>query len=431
MPTHEFNKRDVGLKLITFLQVFTITICSIKKVTLESLAFECEELQHGLTITKQALQKRLYEGKKSLELLLAATIITVMTYKIDEPTTVTVLNQFSAVLITDATTISLPEKLEEYHKGLGGTNAKSAMKIQATYDIKTKCFRKISLRDNATESDCSYMDELIKDIKPNELYINDLGYYSVAHFIKIDEKGAYFISKIKSNTILYAENGSKISIARKHKRSNYIDEIVTIKGSNKKSMKVRLCGIKLPPKVYDERIRKARKASKSGLTKEKIERLKWILIVTNVSEDMLDNQAVCEIYRIRWTIELIFKTWKSHFSIDKMNNIGKDYWDCLILGRLIVITMLTALHSKLHFLVLQTSGRGVSFLRFMKHMSDSLDKVMDLFTYKISDEEMIITINRVIRFSLIEKRKRKTTEETIAGFDMPSDCINLISDLAV
>ena len=159
-----------------------------------------------------------------------------------------------------------------------------------------------------------------------------------------------------------------------------------------------------------------------------MERLKWIFIITNVPEDMLSYEAVCEIYRIRWQIELIFKSWKSHFSIDKMNNIGKDYWDCLLYGRLILITMLTSLHSHLHFLLLDISKRGISFLRFMRNILDNLDAIMNFCTYKKSDEDMSITINRVILASLLERRKRKTTEQAILDFDIPCDCINLITD---
>jgi len=433
MNADEFNERDTGLSLLTFIYVFTITICTMKHVTLEGLAIKCQELQYGLSLSKQALHKRLAKGKKELEKLLAFTVLMTMMYKVEKPNTAVVLKQFAAVLITDATIITLPDKLAIYHQGLGGTNADSAMKIQATYDLIGKTFRKISQRNSSKENDTAYMDELIENINANELSITDLGYFGVRHFKKIDEKGAYFISKIKSNTILYnVENGKSIRIVDELKDKDDTDQMVMIKGDNGKiSMKVRLCGIKLPSKVYAERIRKARKENAGKtLSKEKRERLKWILIITNVPEDMLSFDAVCEIYRLRWTIELIFKSWKSYFSIDKMNNIGKDYWDCLLYGRLIIITMLTALHSQFHYSLLETSERGISFLRFMKNMRDNLDTIMNYFIYQKSDEDISITINRVIFASLIEKRRRKTTEQTIAVYDLPCDCIKLISDLA-
>ena len=37
--------------------------------------------------------------------------------------------------------------------------------------------------------------------------------------------------------------------------------------------------------------------------------------------------------------KLIFKSWKSYFDIDKMHNVGKDYLECIIYGKLIVISL--------------------------------------------------------------------------------------------
>jgi len=430
-----FNKRSTGINLQTFLRVFTISVCFMAKVTLEGLAIKCQELQYGLKITKQALQKRLQAGKKELQALLSTATLFAMSQTVETPGVARAMEQFAAILITDATTISLPDKLAAFHKGLGGTNSKSAMKIQATYDVKSKAYRKISQRSSARENDAAYMEELITQIKANELSITDLGYYGVGHFKKISEKGAYFISKIKSNTVLYSENDKLINLVRELRGKSFIDKAVSIKGdAGKTVMQVRLCGIKLPSTVYSERIRKANKKAKStGKTLSKVERerLKWILMITNISQNMLDCRDVCELYRIRWQIELIFKSWKSHFAIDKMNNIGKDYWDCLLYGKLIVITLLTALHSHFNNWFMQQEVRGISFLRFMKNMRDNLDKLMDFFTFRISIEQLLLVLNRILHTSRLEKRRRKTSEQVLSDFNLPYDCLHLIEDFHV
>jgi len=361
-------------------------------------------------------------------------MISVIKYKEEQPIIAEVLNQFNAVIITDSITLSLPDKLEEYHKGLGGTNATSAMKIQASYDIKSKTFRKIATKDNARENDAGYNNELIESLKPNELSIADLGYYSVGGFIKIAKKGAYYISKIKSNTIIYTVTNEPIDMESMLKKSNgFIDMPVIIKGeAGTLSIKVRLCGLKLPSEVYAERLRKAyKKNSNKTLTKDEKERLKWILIVTNIPKEKMNCEAICETYRIRWQIELIFKSWRSHFTIDKINNIGKNYWDCLLYGKLVVITMLTSVYSRLYHNTLQSTNRRVSYLRFMKNICEDLNILSDFWLYKISEEQVDSGLKRIIRASLVEKRiKRKTTEQLIEAFDIPSDFREMISDFA-
>ena len=324
----EFNKRDCGMKQSTFMIIFTMIASRLKNVTLEGLALRSQGIQYGLRLTKQALLNRLGVGKKALQILLANVILETTRYKMDSPNVAKVLNQFRAVYITDATTISLPDKLTKYHKGLGGTNAISAIKIQATYEIKSKTFKKICNRENATENDNKYMKELLDEIEAGDLSITDLDYYSVGNFAAIDAKGAYFLSKIKMNTILYtledkpinmekllAKNLRKVTLGKSDlcyvEQIAAIDQMVQIKGEKGQTMKVRLCGIKVTEKVYAERIRKANqkaKATGGTLTQKEKEQLKWILIITNIPKRMLDYDAVCEIYRIRWQIELIFKS---------------------------------------------------------------------------------------------------------------------------
>ena len=420
-----FNRRDIGLKLSTFLIVFTICACMMKNVTLEGLAIKCEKLQYGLHYTKQALKQRLGAGNKELIILLSTLMISITKPVEKDPLIAAALKQFTAVLLTDATTISLPDKLSKEHKGLGGTNAKSAMKIQGTYDVISKQFRKIAHIANATENDATYMDELIKLIKAGELTINDLGYYGVNYFQQIDEKGAYFMSKIKSNTKLYTEENQPINLARELRGKSFIDKTVIIKGDGGKlSMAVRICGVRLSEKDYNKRLRKANKKAKSSgktLSKEEKIRLKWVFIITNVPIEMLDCRTICEMYRLRWQIELVFKSWKSHFAIDQMNNVGKDYWDCLLFGKLAIITMLTVMHSHVHYFMLKTSDRGVSFLRFMEHMREELDIILDCLTFDATICQSAIDINRIIRASLLEKRQRKTTEQSIFDFQAPYD----------
>jgi len=420
-----FNRRKSGIDQKTFLLIFTTYACSTIKPTLEGLALKCQEIQNGLSFTKQALLKRLPQGRKALENLLGDVISQNITYKTINKKSAVVFEQFSSVDVTDATTVSLPDKLARCHLGLGGTNSKSALKIQATYDVKNKELKKVSIRSSARENDASYMEEIIEMAEPGSLTITDLGYYSVSGFQKIATKGAYFISKIKSNTVIYNENGEIINLTQVLKCKDFVDMQVSIRGDCRKiSMSLRLCGLKLPQKAYAKRLRNANKAAKQKnkrLSKEKKERLKWILVITNVPQDMLCCEAVCEVYRIRWQIEIIFKAWKSHFSIDKFNTIGKNYLDCLLYGKLIAITVLTSMHSRLHTAVCNADGNGVSIYRFMKNMVANMGIILCYLVQISTLYEVESYIYRITRASLIEKRNRLTSEQSISSFDVPAD----------
>lgn len=65
-------------------------------------------------------------------------------------------------------------------------------------------------------------------------------------------------------------------------------------------------------------------------------------------------------------------------------------------------------------------------MRFMKNIQQELDKIVDYFTESNQGKKLIAAINRVIKSSLIENRKRKTTEQSIASFDLPIEVLKML-----
>lgn len=78
--------------------------------------------------------------------------------------------------------------------------------------------------------------------------------------------------------------------------------------------------VRLPNNISAERIRKARKSDKTkgkDLTKAEIKLLAWNLMISNIPADMLGTATICELYRIRWQVELIFKCWRGVLGLIK------------------------------------------------------------------------------------------------------------------
>ena len=101
----------------------------------------------------------------------------------------------------------LPKKFNNEFKGSWGSSSKSAIKIQLQYDLlsgKLICCDTYS----GTESDGKYVDVMDNYTKAGDLRLSDLGYYKVDYLKKTDEKKAFFISKLKSTSIVYKKNPS-------------------------------------------------------------------------------------------------------------------------------------------------------------------------------------------------------------------------------
>jgi hypothetical protein len=418
-----FNKRKTGIKAVTFFKAFTIGIWNAHDITLDIIAGKCEEFQDGFRIKKQSLLNRLKLGKELMKQALGMATNFVLKNSLRNET-IEVLKQFRDVLICDSTTISLPDKLKDTYKGMGGRNAASALKIQAVYSIISHRFGKMELT-SGTSSDRKYTDAIVEMLKPLELVIFDLGYFTTKAFRDIINKGGYFVSRIKTNTLFYVESMTmegafdKINLLELLKRSNdSVDTFIYI-GENK--LQVRLAAEKLPEKVINERRRKEiKKAKNKGkmLTDYELELLAWNILVTNVPQDMLSVETICELYRVRWQVELIFKSWKSYFDIDKMHNVGKDYLECIIYGKLIVISLMTTLFSVFNAISFRTTGRLLSFMKFFKNLREKLSEITENFNYK-GAKGILQILNRVVKRSLEEKRKRKTTQRQLMEHDLP------------
>lgn len=98
--------------------------------------------------------------------------------------------------------------MKEAYKGSGGHNINAAIKILLQYDILSGQFLTCGV-DNAATSETSYLPRLQQCIKPKDLVLKNLGYSKMDDLNFIDNKQAYYISKIKKYTIIYVNEGKR------------------------------------------------------------------------------------------------------------------------------------------------------------------------------------------------------------------------------
>lgn len=421
-----FTKRQGKLLADTFVIAMTIGLWNKGNISLSNIAEKCGEIQHGLKITKQAIKERLKLGSELMKEVFKKAIeySTKSTCCVE---TINTLKQFNAVYICDSTIVSLPDKLAEAWKGLGGRNAKAALKIQVTYNILARCYKNIEIT-KAPGNDSGYTKNIVEMVKENELVIFDLGYFSTMEFKNITEKGAYFISRVKTNTKYYIEHTSKegkfqkISILTllKSSRTGVVDTYVYIGGNNKKRMHCRLVAVMLPEKAANERVRKAREEAEKKnevLTDLQRELLRWNILITNTTKEMLSAECICDTYRIRWQIELIFKSWKGNCGLDKLNNVCKEGLDCLLYGRLTVLVLMSTVFACMYAYIFNEQKKRISLLNFFNKIKDKCtDIVKSVIPTKSAIADLEAIIIGVAENSVYEKRKRKNSYDQLEQY---------------
>ena len=67
------------------------------------------------------------------------------------------------------------------------------------------------LLTDATKPDQTH-DYHLADIEPGALYLQDLGYFKVSSFAKIDKENAFFVSRHFNQSKLFTEKGKEFGL---------------------------------------------------------------------------------------------------------------------------------------------------------------------------------------------------------------------------
>jgi hypothetical protein len=197
-------------------------------------------------------------------------------------------------------------------------------------------------------NDYSIAHDTISDISKDELIIRDLGYVSIDLLKKIDNVGAFFLNRIKPQTIIFEKVKGKyvrISIKAiiKHLRKTgeqYVERDLYI--GDKKFFPCRVIFILVPDDKLKER--KKRQLGKSRRRGAKIDpkvldAIELNIFITNSPKEHLPAGEVHNVYRLRWQIELVFKTWKQICRINDIKQAKTIRIEAMIYAQLLWISL--------------------------------------------------------------------------------------------
>ena len=388
---------------------------SLNQLTIEVLS------EHGVKISKQGIDKRFGENsvlfvKTVFERYLKSQILQ---SGIEDGW----FGHFNRVRIKDSTKFDVPKEFVDMLPGSGGSASIAGVSIQYEYDVKSGSILDMTITP-ANRPDSTDAKVTLVDIKKNELYIRDLGYFILANLTKIKNASAYFINRLNTNTNVYEEKDNKFkeldfeALYKKMKSAGIRRMEKTVFIGLKEKLPVRLIIEIMPDEVYEKRIRKINKINKSKgceTSNEYKDRARFNLFITNISSDILPAQAISPLYKIRWQIELVFKVWKSTFGINRTRKMKYNRWLCLLYAKLILVVInwnLIMVHRTMFY---KAHGKLLSFDKCFKTLRDKINKFRGLL--KKSEDAMGEMMNLITElFSIghwLEKKKNNIGFEKI------------------
>lgn len=182
-------------------------------------------------------------------------------------------------------------------------------------------------------------------------------------------------------------------------------------GTNDK-LPTRLVIYRLSQEIVSERRRKASAAAKKKgrtLTKQYMEWLEFAFFITNVPQEVWPPEIIGTIYRIRWQIELIFKSWKSLLHIDIIKGSRPERIQCIIYARLLCVVLITNVCAYASVYAYETNKKELSFHKVISMLLRKY-RVVDLLR---NPDQILSHIEFSIARLCKQARNRKTTLELI------------------
>lgn len=323
-----------------------------------------------------------------------------------------VFASFRCVLLQDSTNLSLPPELAVYFPGAKNQSGKTSasVRLQTIYNALTETFVSFQLTAYRCNDQCASRS-ILDSIREGDLVIRDLGYSSLRVFRAIGEKKAFYLSRYSHKIALFHPTGERFDLLGTLKKHGTLDEML-LAGSEER-LSVRVVAIPVPEPVAGERRRKLLHSRDRRLNPDPthLALLGWEIFLTNVPENIWDARTVCRIYGVRWRIEIIFKSWKSHIKMHAFAHPTPTEVELLIYARLIYITLFQCcFFTRLAALVYETTGQHISLL-----------KAADFFTHRLltallTGGDYGLIVQQIVKHCTYEKRNKRLNYGQIFRF---------------
>ncbi len=280
----------------------------------------------GSTLSKQAVDCHMTQRTADwlLALLRRAVEYVVCAQAISLP----LLQRFSAVLLEDGSSISLPSALKSVWGGCGGSPSPSgnapktqaALKITLRWDVLAGRLYGPYLQEGRRHELSSVLRA--QEMPAGSLWIADLGYWALKWLRHLSDQGVFFLMRYKAGIVLWAGQERLDLLAVLPNAIGERVQMLVDVGEQRRLKQVRLLAERVPAEVArqrQERIKEAARRHSKPINPLVMQLANWSLVVTNVPVNLLSFEQAFALLRARWHIELLFKLWKEHGRLDEWN----------------------------------------------------------------------------------------------------------------
>ena len=368
-----FVKKRSKITGVIFAFLLLIETRQLKPASLNELSAKLG-LQ-GILVSKQGLDNRFNDAAAVFMHQLTDRALAA---KLDRKDVLDLSVKFNRIMIKDSTVFQLPESCAYKFPGSGGGASAAGIKIQYEYDLKARGTVFLQAQPAISSDNTNYL----KDIRPMDLCLEDLGYITHQHLEEVIRGQAYFLCRLGYGSNLFIKKDGQYfpvdidRIVRKMKNGQMMQLPVFL--GSKYKIPVRVIFERIPNEVAAEKRRKLKtdkQNKRKGLTLGRLAFCDVNAYITNAEEDLLPKMLIRSIYSLRWQVEIVFKTWKSTFNLDKVIPMKLPRFECLNYGTLLKIVICTKLFDYYKTILWNRARIEISEIKAMRLLQIIINQV--------------------------------------------------------
>jgi hypothetical protein len=190
-------------------------------------------------------------------------------------------------------------------------------------------------------------------VKPGDVWVSDMGYGNCNNVAHVHQAGGFFLGRINTSSMpLWTTTNQRIDplvLARSVAPGTTFEQPVSVKLEDGTTLAGRLCVYALTPEQAEkaQRRRSRKKGAKAKRPKARaIESAKYVFIFSTLPASVATTRQVFAIYRLRWQIELAFKTLKTVLKLGQLPNKVDETARTWLLAKLVCALLLERLAAR-------------------------------------------------------------------------------------
>jgi len=339
------------------------------------------------------------------------------------------------IVVEDSAILNLDARLADEFPATSNQHGTGAgLRLQSAFDLVTGEPLRLELtrykrNDQATSGD------IIPLLRPGDLLIRDLGYFSSAPFVAIVAQCAHYLSRHLGVCLLHhtAEGGGERINLLEHlhrhaPRPGDITDIDVLIGSGQKGtprFRSRLVARRVPMAVEEKRLRRLgqeekRRGNKFSAVHRRLQG--WEIYITSLPREEVGAAKIFKLYPLRWRIEIIFKACKSHTALRAIaaHRSNANHVQAMLYAWLCALVLAARTRAFALAVESRKGGLRANYLSLLKVVARAFEMMGELMSMSCAPTSQIMGrwLRQISYHDRYEPRKRRTNmaikvEETL------------------